>query len=108
MGMYCCCDWKISRSADPNGCKCDWENWSSIYDWPPERKNKDKPFSLPEKDGIYEVRIQNQSGDRFETESTFTIKSRLERCRYTGKEVEVHWSGDPEYQPFAWKDNGIF
>lgn len=118
MGMYCCCDWKMTGSTyidmvnkeiteyepDPDGCTCDWEGWNSIYDWPDERKNKDRSFRLPEKEGKYLVRIQTQCGDRYETESQFNLKTRIERCGYTGKEIEVHWSGDDEEQPYAWKE----
>ncbi len=118
MGMYCCCDWKMTDSihidmvnkkttiyeADPDGCTCDWNNWNSIYDWPAERKNKDRPLKLPEKEGKYLVRIQTDCGDRYEDESEFKFEKRKERCGYTGREFEVHWSGDLEQQPYAWKE----
>ncbi len=118
MGMYCCCDWKMTGSThidmvnkiitnyepDPDGCKCDWKGWNSIYDWPQERKNKDKSFCLPDKDGKYLVRVQTSDGDRYEDIQTFSLKSRMVRCGYTGKEFEAHWSGDDESQPYAWKE----
>lgn len=88
---------------DPDGCTCDWNNWVSVHDWPPERKNKDTPCVLPEKDGKYLVRCSNGCGDRYEEEQDFSIKTRTERCGYTGKEFQVHWSGDDEGQPYAWK-----
>ena len=118
MGMYCCCDWKMTRSthidmvnktiteyeSDPDGCTCDWKDWISVYDWPQERKNKDKPFGLPKNDGKYLVRFQTNDGDRCECEMEFKIQSRKVCCGYTGKEVEVHWSGNDEEQPYAWKE----
>ena len=118
MGRYCCCDWKMSDSmhidmvkgettiykADPDGCTCDWSDWTSVYDWPPERKNKDKPFGLPEKDGKYLVRCQSGSADRYEEIQTFSLKTRIETCGYTGKKFQVHWSGNDEGQPYAWRE----
>lgn len=118
MGMYCCCDWKMTGSthidmvnkiiteyeADPDGCTCDWNGWISRYDWPPERKNKDKPFSEPTKDGRYLVRFQTLCGDRFEEEQDFSLNYRIIRCGYTGKEMKVNWSGNDEEQPYAWKE----
>jgi hypothetical protein len=118
MGMYCACRWKMTGcgvidmvnktstyyEADPNGCTCDWNGWKSIYDWPEERKNKDQPFALPKKDGKYYVRCQSGSGDRYEEVQTFSLKTRTETCGYTGKKFEVHWSGDDESQPYAWRE----
>lgn len=118
MGMYCCCDWKMTGSThidmvnkvcthyepDPEGCTCDWTNWTSIYDWPEERKNKDKPLELPLKDGKYYVRVQSQCGDRYEEIQHFSLITRNERCGYTGKELQVHWSGDDQSQPYAWRE----
>lgn len=118
MGMYCCCGWKMTGSmhidmpnktstyyeADPDGCTCDWDDWTSIHDWPTERKNKERLFSLPEKDGKYYVRCQSGCGDRYEEVQTFSLKTRTETCGYTGREFEVHWSGDDEGQPYAWRE----
>ncbi len=118
MGMYCCCDWKMTPSylidmvnkthttfeVDPDGCKCDWNGWTSIYDWPDERKNKEKPFCNPTKNGKYLVRIQNQCGDRCETESKYCSIPRKIPCNYTGKILEVYWSGEGDEQPYAWKE----
>jgi hypothetical protein len=118
MGRNCCCGWRMSGSmhidipnktsiyyeADPDGCTCHWNEWTSIYDWPEERKNKEKPFALPLKDGKYYVRCQNDSGDRYEEIQTFSLKTRIECCGYTGKEIEVHWSGNDESQPYAWRE----
>ncbi len=118
MGMYCACDWKMTGSTvidmvnktiteyepDPNGCTCDWEDWTSIYDWPPEKKNTDKPFSQPSKEGCYLVRIQTQCGDRYEAKSFYSITPRIVRCKYTGKDVTVFWEGDDEEQPYAWRE----
>ncbi len=116
--MYCCCGWKMTPSCeidmvnktcsiyevDPEGCECNWEGWNSLYDWPEERKNKDKTFCEPEKDGKYLVRIQNSSGDRYESESFYTKIKRKIYCGYTGKEFEVNWSGYDDEQPYAWKE----
>jgi len=118
MGMYCACDWKMTGSlhisisnktstyyeADPDGCTCEWDGWNSIFDWPKERKNKDKPFALPKKDGSYYVRCSNGSGDRYEEIQKFSLATRTERCGYTGKEFKVHWSGNDESQPYAWRE----
>jgi len=118
MGMYCACDWKMTGSThidmvnktitnyehDPDGCKCDWNRWISIYDWPDERKNKEKPFELPLVDGKYYVRCQSYCGDRYEEIQSFSLKTRTEICGYTGKAFQVHWSGDDEGQPYAWKE----
>ncbi len=118
MGMYCACDWKMTPShvidcvnktwttyeVDENGCTCDWNEWTSVYDWPPERKNKEKQLGLPLKDGKYYVRVQTMCGDRYEDIQTFSLKTRTETCEYTGKKFEVHWSGDDESQPYAWRE----
>lgn len=102
MGMYCCCGQKIT--IDFENCRCDWTNWISIYDWPKERKNKEKSFSLPDKNGKYYVRYQNNSGDRDECIQDFSLITRTEKCGYTGKEFDVHWSGNDESQPYAWRE----
>jgi hypothetical protein len=118
MGMYCACGWKMSGSThidipnktvthyepNPDGCTCDWQDWNSVYDWPEERKNKEKPFCLPSKEGKYLVRYQNQCGDRNEEVQSFSLKTRTVSCGYTGKEFQVHWSGDDESQPYAWRE----
>lgn len=118
MGMYCCCEWKMTPSyhidmvnkthtiyeVDPDGCKCDWTGWISRYDWPEERKNKNVPFSEPIKEGKYLVRVQTMCGDRYEDEQYFSKTPRMVRCGYTGKEFIVHWSGNDENQPYAWKE----
>jgi len=118
MGMYCCCNWKMTGSLvidipnktstyyepDTDGCTCNWNGWTSIYDWPPERKNKDTSFALPKKDGKYYVRYQNGCGDRYEEVQSFSLKTRTETCGYTGKELQVHWSSDDECQPYAWRE----
>lgn len=102
MGMYCCCENKIS--SDNFICNCDWQGWTSRYDWPPERKNKDLPFSEPPKSGKYLVRIQTQCGDRYEDESRYSPIARIVECGYTGKDVIVYWEGNDEEQPYAWKE----
>lgn len=118
MGMYCCCEWKMTGSthidipngtttyyeADPNGCTCNWDGWTSRFDWPEERKNKDKPFAQPTKNGKYYVRVQSGCGDRYEEMQTFSTEARKIRCGYTGKELCVHWSGNDESQPYAWRE----
>ncbi len=118
MGMYCYCGWKMTPShvidmvnktsttyeVDQDGCTCDWEGWTSLYDWPPERKNKDKTFSEPEKEGKYLVRASTNCGDRYEEVQSFSLTPRTVTCGYTGKEFQVHWSGDEESQPYAWRE----
>jgi hypothetical protein len=105
MGMYCCCDEKISGSEFE--CKCNWEGWISIFDWPEERKNKSLPIRLPDKDGKYLVRC-TQDGDRYEAEINFTVTPRIVKGSYfdANKETQVHWeekSWDDE-SPYAWKE----
>jgi len=118
MGMYCCCNWKITGSmyidvqnkksiyyeCDPDGCTCDWNEWISICDFPKERKNKEKEFYLPFNDGKYYVRYQNFNGDRCEEIQNFSLKTRTETCGYTGEKIQLHWSGDHESQPYAWRE----
>ena len=99
--MYCCCGRKIKDDFE---CDCDWESWTSIHDWPPDRKNKEKPFRLPKRDGEYLVRHGNGQGDRCESIQTFSYETRTITCGYTGKEFQVQWSGDDESQPYAWKE----
>lgn len=116
--MYCACDWKMTGSthidmvnetftryeADPDGCTCDWTGWISRYDWPEERKNKSVPFSEPNKNGKYLVRCQSGCGDRYEEEQYYSSIPRTIKCGYIGKDLIVHWSGDDEGQPYAWKE----
>ena len=105
MGMYCCCDQKIS--SDNFKCRCNWKAWISTCDWPPERKNKKIPISLPPKDGKYMVRIQNNSGDRYEDEIFFSLIPKIEKGGYsTPIEIEIHWEGEnwEEGRPYAWKE----
>lgn len=107
MGQYCCCHVKIS-GEDYEGkpqCTCDWDGWISLYDYPEDRKNKDIPFCEPVKDGEYLIRYQNQSADRHEKTSYFTLEPRKIYCGFTGRELVVHWSGDDEEQPYAWKED---
>ena len=106
MGMYCVCGVRID--SDPveayKSCCCSWDGWVSCHDFPEYRGNKKDPCRLPNKEGIYLVRIQSASADRDEFYSKFCKVSRKTRCGYTGIEVEVNWSGDPEQQPYAWYD----
>ena len=119
MGRNCCCDWRMSDSmyidmvnktttifeADPDGCTCDWNNWVSRYDWPPERKNKDKHFSEPLEDGKYLVRVQTMCGDRYEDIQSFSQVSRTVSCGYTGKEFKGTFIVEiDEEQPYAWRE----
>lgn len=103
MGMYCACGWKMTP-VDQDGCQCDWNGWNSLFDYPPERKNIDKPCCSPERDGKYLVRIQTQCADRYETESNYCSIPREVCCGYTGKKLQVFWDGDDEDQPYAWKE----
>ena len=109
MGMYCCCGMKITCISDEElreKCTCDWERWISIRDWPPWRKNKDLPFAIPCEDGKYLVRYQNDSGDHYEVVQEYTKTPREVDAQWgytTGKEL-VHWSGDYEEQPYAWRE----
>ena len=101
MGMYCCCDEKIT---DCWQCNCDWNEWISCYDYPPERKNKHVPISLPTSHGTYLVRRQNGSADRYEEEAEFFVNPKTVPCGYTGTFHEIHWAGDRDHQPYAWKE----
>jgi hypothetical protein len=106
MGMYCCCDRRITREEFE--CLCAWEGWISTCDWPEERKNKDISVGLPTKDGKYLVRVQNGSGDRYEEEKHFSLVPRIEKRGYFGppREYEIHWEGQSweEGAPYAWKE----
>ena len=42
--------------------------------------------------------------DRFEEVQTFSLKTRTIHCGYTGIEQQVHWSGNDEEQPYAWRE----
>ena len=115
MGMYCCCDVKLSGSThidlvnkeitqyEGGQCRCCWDDWISLYDYPKERKNKHILFSEPDQDGQYLVRYSNCCGDRYETEQIYSKVPRIIQCGYTGKDISVNWSGDDEEQPYAWK-----
>lgn len=110
MGMYCCCNLNISGNeyeGKPQ-CTCSWEGWISTCDWPKERKNKHIPISLPSKDGKYLVRIQTESGDRYEDEKYFSLSPKIELGGYFAPltEYELHWE-DENWQegcPYAWKE----
>lgn len=105
MGMYCCCDAKLSDSEE---CTCDWTGWISVYDWPEERKNKHAPLGLPTKDGTYLVRIQVQCGDRYETKKKFSVVPKLVKGTYYAYDqiIKIHWEDEDweEGRPYAWKD----
>jgi len=117
MGMYCACGWKMTGclhidcvkkestyyEPDPDGCTCDWKGWISRYDWPPQRKNKSLDFGEPNEEGSYLVRVQSSCGDRYEEEQNYSKTARKVVCGYTGREFLVHWSGDDESQPYAWR-----
>lgn len=104
--MYCCCDKKIKQGWK---CVCDWEGWNSKYDYPPERKNRDREFSSPKVSGIYLVRYSKGSGDRIETEAYFSldaIKKVMVGYFSPQKEYEIHWDCDDgeEGHPYAWRE----
>ena len=103
MGMYCCCDQRIGYNGEWE-CHCDWEGWINCLDYPSERKNKHVPISDPAKDGVYLVRRQTGSADRYEEEATYFSKPLTVACGYTGKLHEINWSGDEDDQPYAWKE----
>lgn len=104
MGMYCCCDEKIS-SADFQ-CKCEWDGWISTCDWPPERKNKHIPIQMPNEDGIYRTRTQNNSGDRYEEIKWFFKIPFISKGSFVGPPLNVtcHWEGETweEGRPYAY------
>lgn len=112
MGMYCCCDVKISGD-DYEGkpkCRCDWNGWISTCDFPEDRKNKDTPIQeKPLKSGKYLVRNSTTYGDRYEAEMTFSVEPiRVEKVGYfwPQRDYPVHWSDeDTEVGgPYAWKE----
>jgi hypothetical protein len=90
--------------SDPNGCTCDWDNWFSVCDWPEERKNKNIPIQLPKQNGKYYVRVQTCAGDRYEDIQEFSVVPRDAKCGFTGKDLKLHWSGNDEEQPYAWRE----
>lgn len=103
MGMYCCCNCKIMKDWETR-CTCDWEGWVNIDDWPPHRKNKSLPFCLPAEEGKYMTRYQNCAGDHYEIVQEYKKIPRKEECVFTGKEEFLHWSGNSEDQPYAWRN----
>lgn len=70
MGMYCCCG--VKKYGDWV-CECDWDGWFLCFkceNIPVKVPIKD----IPDKDGIYEVRVF-EDGDYNENESEFcTLK----------------------------------
>ncbi len=106
MGMYCVCDWKLTGDEieDYKGCTCLWYGWVSSLDYPKYRGNKRIPCSLPKVDGVYLVRLQSGSADRYEAYSRFYKIPRKIKCQYLGTEMETHWAGTSEDIPYAWFD----
>jgi hypothetical protein len=102
MGMYCCCHQRIGQDGEWE-CLCEWDGWISNCDYPRERKNKHLPISNPPKDGIYLVRRQTGSADRFEEETEFFFTPKTVACGYTATLHQIHWGGDSDHQPYAWK-----
>lgn len=106
MGMYCCCGQKI-RADNEWECLCDWDGWISVYDWPPERKNKKTSLTLPDEEGVYLTRHQDNSGDRYECVKKFNPVPRMEWGGYFEKrQYPIHWEGEcwEEGGPYAWKE----
>ena len=103
MGMYCNCYVKINDDWEDR-CVCDWYGWLSIHDWPPPRKNKHLPFALPAKEGKYLTRYQTDCGDHVTIIQQYKTTPRKVCCGYIGKELLVHWSGNDEQQPYAWRE----
>jgi len=108
MGMYCCCDVKLSdpEHEGKSKCSCDWTDWVSTCDWPAERRNREIPISLPLQDGKYLVRIQSADGDRYEEEKQFNVIPTIQTGGYYYPvNHEIHWEGETweEGTPYAWK-----
>ena len=107
MGMYCCCNQRIKNDGEWE-CLCDWSGWISTMDFPSERKNKDIPIQeQPLKDGRYLARFSNDSGDRYEVESNFTLKpiSTIDIGYLTKIQHDVHWDEEGfDGIPYAWKE----
>ena len=107
MGTYCCCGSKIRQ--DDWKCFCDWEGWTSFFDFPDERNNKDTPLGEPKESGEYLARYINSSGDRYETDAYFSLEPLRKDIHQIGwlpcEEVDVHWEPwDSEtLGPYAWK-----
>lgn len=87
--MYCCCGVKKN---DGWKCECDWNGWFKCYD--DEDKNLHAlPYpipikKIPDKDGIYEVRVFGD-GDDHETKSEFsTVEKNWDQP--TNKAIS-HW-----------------
>ena len=67
--MYCCCG--VKKREKGWKCECDWKDWFLCF----EKENipKNVPIkSIPDSDGIYEVRVF-EDGDDHETESEFCL-----------------------------------
>lgn len=103
MGMYCACGVK---KIEEWKCECDWKFWFACFE------NKDIPSyvqikSIPEKDGIYLVRVFDE-GDYNEEESEFCKKPK-NWGEYTNKAISSwkieytdNWTG---YRGvYAWKE----
>ena len=53
---------------------------------------------------IFELDGTLANCDRYEEEATYFSKAKTVACGYTGKLHEINWSGDEDYQPYAWKE----
>lgn len=84
MGMYCACGERISRETFD--CKCNWDGWNRCYD--DEIHPKISEIKLPEKDGIYHVRIFSD-GDCYEDESKFSVVPK--NWGQKTNEIISHW-----------------
>lgn len=74
----------------------------------PRKKNKDQHCRLPDRDGTYQTRSQDNSGDRHEEIKNFSVIPRIEKGGYfgPGSDYEIHWEGETweEGTPYAWKE----
>ena len=82
MGAYCCCGRKIGYIgySYEKDCICDHTGWNLVED------------ALPEKDGLYLVRVVIDSCDRYESVQKFSCKDKEwedESCQmvYEWKEI---------------------
>lgn len=88
MAISCCCGANLSREEK---CTCDWEGWINL----------EKERILPDKDGVYLVRVTNNGGDSYEEEVNFR-KSGYERYGLGNKVIIFYWECE------SWDDNCVY
>jgi hypothetical protein len=109
MGMYCCCGVKKREGWK---CECDWENWVLCFrnnHWSDNGFPNNIPIKeIPDKDGLYEVRVFLDCGDYDEDESEFSLTKKNwgqptnKAISHWKVEYDDGWSGFTGV--YAWKE----